>query len=679
MSPIRVLLVGPAYEENLSIRYLSAALRAAGHVAELARFNQADDGGAVVARARGFDLVGLSMAFQVRAREFLALARELKAERPDRPVIAGGHYASCAADELLARHPELDGIVLHEGEQTLVEIADRGWTPAALPTIGGLAWRDGDAVRRTPVRPLLEDLDSLPTPDRRGPVSLFAGVPSAYMLGSRGCVGGCDYCCIMTLHRLASGRRFRQRSPEAIADEMAALYHDRGIRQFIFHDDNFLVPRVAANHRRLAELERAWSDRGMTDLGLVIKCRPPDAERSVFERLRDLGLLRVFLGVESSTEAGLASIGRRQSPADSARALELCAELGISAQYTMMTFHPEATLDTVRADLEFMRTYEDFALNFCRTEAYAGTPIERRMIEAGRARGDYLARAYDIADPRADLASRLAARLFYDRCWSMGGLVERAIGLDHLSAVVRRFYDETEADLIRARIRSWRLSVNRELTGLLSELVDAAADAAGAADPQLQARLAELATRERTGREALLVEGAAIRAALDRWFPERVGLRRDPELRPAPPRASVRLARHAAAVLLAFSVGATMGCRSCEPRGVCEYAAPPMDTDSDGLNDDCERDSFLTDPNKRDTDGDGVPDGQEDHDGDGIDNATEQQQAGVWACPDPAPPIKPVEEDWGICEYAAPPLEPHPAETPSKPEAPEKDRGASEE
>lgn len=673
MNPTRVLLVGPAYEENLSIRYLSAALQAAGHEVRLARFNKVDDGPAVIEAARGADLVGLSMAFQVRAREFLALARELKHEEPARAVIAGGHYASCAAEELLARHPELDGIVLHEGERTLVEVADSGWDPAVLPDIAGLAWRADGQVRRTPIRPLLEDLDVLPTPDRRGPVSLFAGVPSAYMLGSRGCVGGCDYCCIMTLHRLASGRRFRQRSPAAIAEEMAALYHGRGIRQFIFHDDNFLVPNVAANHRRLDALEQAWRSRGMTDLGLVIKCRPTDAERSVFERLRDLGMLRVFLGVESSTDVGLASIGRRQSPADSERALELCADLGISAQYTMMMFHPEATLETVRSDLAFMGRHEDFALNFCRTEAYAGTPLERRMIDAGRARGDYLARAYSIADPRADLASRLAARVFYERCWSMGGLVERAIGLDHLAAVVGRFYEDPGADRLRGRILSWRLSVNRELTALLSELVDAAADAEHARDPNLLARIADLTARERTLRESALAEGEALRISLDGWFPERVGLRRDPELRPATPGAKVRLARHAAAVLLAFSVGASMGCRSCEPHGVCEYAAPPMDTDSDGLPDDCETDVFKTDPTKKDSDGDGQPDGAEDHDGDGFDNATEQKLVGSWRCPDPAPEIKPIEEDWGICEYAAPPLEPHEPE----PEPAEPDRSTT--
>ena len=39
---MHVLLVGPEFEENLSLRYLAAALRQAGHTASLARFKLAD-------------------------------------------------------------------------------------------------------------------------------------------------------------------------------------------------------------------------------------------------------------------------------------------------------------------------------------------------------------------------------------------------------------------------------------------------------------------------------------------------------------------------------------------------------------------------------------------------------------------------------------------------------------
>src|ERR1039457_3430018 len=222
---MRILLVGPDHEENLSIRYLSGSLLAAGHDTVLAPFNLAVDASAVANAARSSDLVGLSLCFQARAGDFLALARRIKSHDPDKLVVAGGHYASCAAEPLLVNHPEIDIVVLQEGERTLVEIA--GAMPALrerLPGIDGIAYREGSQVRFTEARPALEDLDALEFPDLRGPVHWIAGVPTSYLMGSRGCYGNCAYCCITTLHRLAPGKRFRQRNVEAIAGEMSALY-----------------------------------------------------------------------------------------------------------------------------------------------------------------------------------------------------------------------------------------------------------------------------------------------------------------------------------------------------------------------------------------------------------------------------------------------------------------------
>src|SRR5215471_903060 len=121
---MKVLLVGPDHEENLSIRYLSASLLSGGHDAALATFNSPVDASAVVNAARSADMVGLSMCFQARACEFLRLAQRIKSEDPGKFVVTGGHYASCAAEPLLKHHAEIDLVVMHEGERTLVEIAD---------------------------------------------------------------------------------------------------------------------------------------------------------------------------------------------------------------------------------------------------------------------------------------------------------------------------------------------------------------------------------------------------------------------------------------------------------------------------------------------------------------------------------------------------------------------------
>src|SRR5215831_11437970 len=108
---MRILLVGPDFEENLSLRYLSSSLLSGGHEADLAAFDSADDIASVAEAADDADLVGLSICFQSRAEEFLSLARLIKSRHPGKLIVAGGHYASCAAEPLLAHNPQLDLIV----------------------------------------------------------------------------------------------------------------------------------------------------------------------------------------------------------------------------------------------------------------------------------------------------------------------------------------------------------------------------------------------------------------------------------------------------------------------------------------------------------------------------------------------------------------------------------------
>jgi anaerobic magnesium-protoporphyrin IX monomethyl ester cyclase len=566
---MKILLAGPDYEENLSIRYLSSSLLAAGHDTTLAPFNSAADTTSVAEAAQHADIVGLSMCFQSRAQEFLHLAQLLlKSGNPKQLIVAGGHYASCAAEPLLAHHPEIDIIVIHEGEGTFVEIANAMPNLAeGLPQIPGIAYRDGQQVRFTHPRRTSDNLDALPSPDRRGPIHMLAGVPTSYLMGSRGCYGNCAYCCITTLHQLAPGKRFRQRNVEGIADEMAALYHERGTRQFVFHDDNFLVPSEAFNHARLSAFDNALKKRGIKDIALVIKCRPADANRKVLRRLKDLGLVRVFLGVESATADGLSDLERTQTVGDSERALETCAELDISAQFTLMIFHPDATLATLRSDVAFMRRFCGNPLNFCRAEIYAGTPLEKRMIALGRARGNYLARVYDLSDPAADLACNLSLDLFESRCWISGSLMQNAIGLDHLASVVKRFDHRPAAAALCQRVGSWLRSVNLDATNLLDEVIDLSASTTVSPNAGFHPVLRALRERESITRQSFLSEGARLRAELENIrFPKNAG-----QLNPFP-RTRLRLARQAAVAVLAIGMPAISGCQS----GVSEMAPPPL-------------------------------------------------------------------------------------------------------
>jgi anaerobic magnesium-protoporphyrin IX monomethyl ester cyclase len=546
---MRVLLAGPDFEENLSIRYLASTLQANQHETPLAVFNSAADVESVAEQAAEADIVGLSVCFQSRAQEFLTLARRIKQLHPEKLIVAGGHYASCAAQDLLEHHPELDIIAIHEAEQTLLEIVAAATNPKDdLPNIAGIAYREDGQVRFTPKRRTIDDLDTLPFPERNGRIHTIAGVPTSFLMGSRGCYENCAYCCITTLHNLAPGKKFRQRSVELIADEMAELYRERGTRQFVFHDDNFLVPSVPHNKTRIEGFDKAFKSRGMDNMALLVKCRPADANFEVISRLKEMGLVRIFMGIESATEMGLLTLDRHQTVGQSTKALEICSDLDISAQFTIMTFNPDANLNTMRADLAFMRRFAGNPLNFCRAEIYAGTPLEKRMIALGRARGDYRAREYSMYDPVADLACTISLDLFYDRCWGSCSLMQNTIGLDHMVAVRKRFHGR---DDLCERAHAWVRAVNLDTLALLEEVIELSAAGVGKMDANALRKVSALKERELRTRNEFLREGLPIKIELDKF--------RLPGRNTSVTKTSrFRLGRQVAAAVLAIGVQATL-------------------------------------------------------------------------------------------------------------------------
>jgi hypothetical protein len=405
-------------------------------------------------------------------------------------------------------------------------------------------------------------------------------------MGSRGCLSNCDYCCITTLHRMVAGKRFRQRSPESIVAEMAWLYHERGVRQFIFQDDNFLVPQVERNLERIDALDRLMRRRGLRRIALALKCRPADVDRQVFLRLREMGLLRVFLGIESGSGAGLRSIGRRQTVAQEHQALSLCEELGISTQYTIIMFHPEATLPSMREDLAFVSAHPGHPMSYCRAEIYTGTPLEQRMRREGRAYGNYLAREYHYADPLLPHLWQTVWTLLGRRCFAPDHLLGQIVRLDHQAAILRHFYEGRDVDRLVADFAAFERETNLDTLAVTEEIF---ALCAAHPDPEaaaFRAGFAELRAREESRSDFLLRRICAFREAVQEHSLGVMGLLRKGRAPVADRSFFERLPRHAAAVFLAVGLlncdstgadatrdGATNDARAADTKPIADTAA----------------------------------------------------------------------------------------------------------
>jgi radical SAM superfamily enzyme YgiQ (UPF0313 family) len=419
-----IALVGPEVEENLSLRYLVSALAAAGYRAEIHAFNSAADfpriARALVEAPAPPLLIGLSLAFQWRAPDMLALALSLREGGYRGHLTSGGHFATFAAEDLLRDFPELDSICRLEADVTLVELARALEAGTALTLVAGLALREGDAVRLTAPRPL-PALDGLPFPDRRGEPARCFGHAIMPLVGSRGCYGHCHFCSIAAWQEKGSpGRRFRLRSVEEIADEMAEQQRARGIEIFVFQDDNFFLPRPSASLARIHGLADALEARGVRRFATVVKARADDVRKEVFGPLVErLHVIRAYVGIESHSGSGLVTLGRNATLADNDTALDLCRELGLYICFNLLPFDPEATLESFQENVDFLERVADYPFCLSRVELYAGTPLLARLRAEGRARGDYLKWDYTLADPRLERLFRafmacLAERNFSD-------------------------------------------------------------------------------------------------------------------------------------------------------------------------------------------------------------------------------------------------------------------------
>ncbi len=485
---MRWMLVGADCEENLGMCMVSASGAARGHKAQVVPFDRASQTDQVVETilARRPACVGLAMQFQHRGLEFLTLASKLRRAGYRGHVLCGGQFPSMAWREVLEGRFGIDTVVLHEADHTIGELLTAIERRTPLDAVAGIALLgpDGKAVR-TADRPLVQDLDELPFAQRYRPHTLHFGVPFIPIWGSRGCWGSCAYCSISTCYRDArahgGGRLLRLRSPKSIATEMAVLWHAAGgAGIFCFHDENFLLPRPADSLARVREI-RGWLDEyGVGKAAFVGKCRPESLTPELSAQLRELGVIRLYVGVENASQRSSDNLRRRTTIESVRRALDSCLSGGVFPCYNLLLFEPDATIDDIEQNVRFMREYASVPVNFCRAEPYHGTPLYENLRDAGALGGSFLGWDYRLKDDRTELLFRISSAIFRERNFDARGVTNRSMGLGYAVRVLEYFHDDGTGALEQLARRATELT--REMVLEKADLLDEAIALARSAD-----------------------------------------------------------------------------------------------------------------------------------------------------------------------------------------------------
>ncbi|WP_159885857.1 B12-binding domain-containing radical SAM protein [Paenibacillus puerhi] len=138
------------------------------------------------------DVIGFS-CYIWNIEETIVVIGMLKKIMPETVIVLGGPEVSYDTEYWMKRLPDVDYIVMGEGEETFHHLLTELSGDRALYSVFGVVYRKEDRIILNPPRPKL-DLNAIPTPHR------FAeDVPSlanrvVYFETSRGCPFSCQFC-----------------------------------------------------------------------------------------------------------------------------------------------------------------------------------------------------------------------------------------------------------------------------------------------------------------------------------------------------------------------------------------------------------------------------------------------------------------------------------------------------
>jgi len=425
-SPQNVLLLGFQDQDNLGLRYLMSAVNASGHRASIMTYGS--DPELILRRIRHErpDVVGFSLIFQYMAPDFGRVIDALREGGVAAHFTMGGHFSSFEPAEILERMPGLDTVIRFEGEMTLVKLLhclSSGSDWRALP---GIAFRsEAGRVAVAPLAPVVDDLDILPRPDRHSIDYEHHPMPTASILGSRGCPWDCAFCSIRPFYEEQGGALRRLRKPQEVVDEMIDLHVNRKVPIFLFQDDDFLAGGKSAKRWAMEIADRIAASAYSGEIAFKISCRSDEVHEEIMERLVAGGLTHVYLGVESGDEEGLLHMNKRMKPEAHVRAGRILRKFGLSFDFGFMMLEPYSTLAGVRRNVDFLEEFVGDGWTvaaFCRMLPYAGTPVKRKLEAEGRLLGTLFDPDYKFLDPKLDVFYDWMIETFYRRNFTNEGL-----------------------------------------------------------------------------------------------------------------------------------------------------------------------------------------------------------------------------------------------------------------
>ena len=312
------------------------------------------------------DVVGIT-ALTFTLIDVLKTLKIIKSINKDIKTVLGGPHVNIYPEETI-NIPEVDFLILGEGEAPCKELIDNINNEKKLKTITGLVFQaENGKIYNTGSRPLLQNLDQLPFPARHlTPYKKYYSVlakksPVTSMFTSRGCPFKCLFC-----DRPHLGKMFRARSAKNVVDEMQQIA-EMGIKEIFIYDDTFTV-----NRTRVVDICQEILKRNLK-ISWDIRARVDTVDKELLKLMKQAGCVRIHYGVEAGTQRVLDVLRKGITIEQVKKAFSLTRKQGIYSLAYFMMGAPTETREEVEQTIKLAKKLKPNFVHFAILTPYPAT------------------------------------------------------------------------------------------------------------------------------------------------------------------------------------------------------------------------------------------------------------------------------------------------------------------